>query len=79
MIQEIMSSSRKIEKLASEIPEVTHHQYYMEQLSKAVISTNEIAGVHTIRKEVADAVEAIENKRKGTLAFNCKYVLRNND
>ncbi|MDN5628845.1 MAG: Fic family protein [Lactococcus sp.] len=64
MMQEIIQNSQKIEVLASEIPQVAHQQYYLEQLSKAVISTNEIEGVHTTRKEVADAMEAIDNKRK---------------
>ncbi|MCZ8491669.1 Fic family protein [Lactococcus lactis] len=64
LMQEIMLNSQKIEQLASEIPQVAQEQYYMEQLSKAIISTNEIEGVHTTRKEVADAIDAIDNKRK---------------
>lgn len=64
--QNIMENSKEILKLADTLPIVAHNQFYREQLTKAIISTNEIEGIHTTRKEVSDAFEALSqpNKKK---------------
>lgn len=57
--ESIMENSRQITALAQSLPKVAHNQFYQEQLTKAIISTNEIEGVHTTRKEVLDAFESL--------------------
>lgn len=62
--EKIMENSRKIMTLADALPGVAHNQYYQEQLTRAIISTNEIEGVHTTRKEVSEAFEALAQATK---------------
>ncbi|GAB2026140.1 Fic family protein [Lactovum odontotermitis] len=57
--ENITENSRQITGLAQSLPKVAHNQFYQEQLAKAIISTNEIEGVHTTRKEVHDAFESL--------------------
>lgn len=65
--QQIVEKSQIIEKLAGHLPEVAHTQFYTEQLFNAIISTNEIEGIGTTRKDVAAAIEALNKNLKKQL------------
>ncbi|WP_229676527.1 Fic family protein, partial [Streptococcus himalayensis] len=68
MMQNIILNSTKISDLATKLPEVAHKQFYQEHLYTAIISTNQIEGIHTTRKDIALAIEALHKKK------NAKYV-----
>ncbi|MGT2906744.1 Fic family protein [Streptococcus dentiloxodontae] len=53
--QRINDQSREILELAQSLPRIAHDQFYQEQLYKSIISTNEIEGIHTTRKELIEA------------------------
>lgn len=65
--QRIIEQSITITRLANNLPEVAHQQFYNEQLFNAIISTNEIEGIGTTRKDVAIAIEALNKNKKGAL------------
>lgn len=65
--QQIVEKSQEIEKLADRLPEVANRQFYNEQLFNAIISTNEIEGIRTTRKDVAVAIEALNRNKKEQL------------
>lgn len=50
--QKIIELSSTITDLANDLPDVAHQQFYNEQLFNAIISTNEIEGIGTTRKDV---------------------------
>ncbi|WP_221913435.1 Fic family protein [Streptococcus halichoeri] len=60
--QQIQEKSIIIKELADQLPEVAKHQFYKEQLYKAIINTNEIEGVKTTRREVSEAYNAVLNR-----------------
>lgn len=61
--QEIKQKSDQITRLANQLPPLAHQQFYTEQLFNAIISTNEIEGIRTTRKDVAAVMELL-NKNK---------------
>ena len=65
--QKIIELSSKITDLANKLPDVAHQQFYNEQLFNAIISTNEIEGIGTTRKDVAVAIDALNKDRKEKL------------
>jgi len=62
--QKIIELSSTITALANDLPDVAHQQFYNEQLFNAIISTNEIEGIGTTRKDVAVAIEALNKDKK---------------
>lgn len=62
--QKIIELSSTITDLANDLPDVAHQQFYNEQLFNAIISTNEIEGIGTTRKDVAVAIEALNKDKK---------------
>lgn len=65
--QKIIEQSALITNLANNLPDIAHQQFYNEQLFNAIISTNEIEGIGTTRKDVAAAIEALNKNKKGIL------------
>ena len=65
--QKIIELSSTITDLANDLPDVAHQQFYNEQLFNAIISTNEIEGIGTTRKDVAAAIEALNKDKKERL------------
>lgn len=65
--QKIIELSSTITDLANDLPDVAHQQFYNEQLFNAIISTNEIEGIGTTRKDVAVAIEALNKDKKEKL------------
>ena len=65
--QKIIELSSTITDLANDLPDVAHQQFYNEQLFNAIISTNEIEGIGTTRKDVAAAIEALNKDKKEKL------------
>ena len=64
--ERIINKSRKITNLADSLPEVASQQFFFETLSNEIVSTNEIEGVQSTRKEVGRAIAANkENKKIG--------------
>ncbi|MGT2785123.1 Fic family protein [Streptococcus merionis] len=72
--QKIIEQSTIIIQLADKLPDVAHQQFYNEQLFNAIISTNEIEGIGTTRKDVAAAIEALNKNKKET--FKHKSTVR---
>lgn len=77
LTQQITENSEKIKRLSSQLPGVANDQFYREQLYKAIISTNEIEGVKTERKEVSDAYEAVVKNDKKPLRLKSTLALYN--
>ena len=72
--QKIIEQSSTITQLANNLPDIAHQQFYNEQLFNAIISTNEIEGIGTTRKDVAAAIEALNKNKKET--FKHKSTVR---
>ncbi|MBR2833639.1 MAG: Fic family protein [Lactococcus lactis] len=67
LIQKIGEYSVQIKHISRNLPGVANDQFYKEQLYKAIISSNEIEGIKTERKEVSEAYESvITNNQKRT-------------
>jgi Fic family protein len=64
LTQQIVENSNLIKELAELLPDVAKNQFYNEQLYKAVISTDEIEGIKTTRKEVSLAHKSLVSKTK---------------
>lgn len=64
LTQEISDNSNRIKELSNLLPGVAKEQFYNEQLYKAVISTDEIEGIKTTRKEVSLAHQSLVQKSK---------------
>lgn len=64
LTEEITRNSTRIKDLADLLPQVAKEQFYREQLYQSVISTDDIEGIKTTRREVADALKSLENSRK---------------
>ena len=62
--QEIVENSNRIKDLAASLPVVAQQGLYKDQLYKAIISTDEIEGIKTTRKEVSIAHKALQSKSK---------------
>lgn len=77
LTQDITENSKKIKKLSEKLPGVANNQFYTEQLYKAIISTNEIEGIKTERKEVSDAYKAVVNKEKKNVRLKSTLALYN--
>lgn len=59
LIQQIGEYSIQIKNISKKLPGVATDQFYKEQLYKAIISSNEIEGIKTERKEVSEAYESV--------------------
>lgn len=59
LIQQIGEYSTQIKKISRNLPGVANEQFYKEQLYKAIISSNEIEGIKTERREVSEAYESV--------------------
>lgn len=77
LTQEITENSEKIKTLSEKLPGVANEQFYREQLYKAIISTNEIEGVKTERKEVSDAYESVVKNDKKSIRLKSTLALYN--
>ncbi|MGT2947712.1 Fic family protein [Streptococcus devriesei] len=64
LTQEINDNSNRIKELDDLLPGVAKKQFYNEQLYKSVISTDEIEGIKTTRKEVSIAHRSLDRKKK---------------
>lgn len=64
LTQSIMENSNRIKELDSLLPDVAKEQFYKEQLYQSIISTDDIEGIKTTRREAADALKSIEDVRK---------------
>lgn len=61
LTEAITDNSKTIENLSDQLPKLAGTQFFYDTLSNEIISTNEIEGVRSTRKEVAKAIEAVEN------------------
>ena len=59
-----MENSNRIKELDSLLPDVAKEQFYKEQLYQSIISTDDIEGIKTTRREAADALKSLEDARK---------------
>lgn len=77
LIQQIGEYSIQIKNISKKLPGVATDQFYKEQLYKAIISSNEIEGIKTERKEVSEAYESvITNNPKRTRLKSTLYLYR---
>ena len=60
LMETISQQSQRISKIADTLPKIAHDQFYKEQLYQSIISTNEIEGIHTTRKELVDVEKLLE-------------------
>lgn len=77
LTQHIQDNSRHILALAGQLPGVAKQQFYNEQLYKAIISTDEIEGVKTTRKEVSLAHKSLTQKNKEKVRLQSTVQLYN--
>ncbi|WP_349515450.1 Fic family protein [Leuconostoc suionicum] len=60
--ERITNNSKLIQKIADDLPHLAGMQFFYDTLSKEIISTNEIEGVRSTRKELEKAINAVEKK-----------------
>lgn len=77
LTQNIHNNSKHILELAEQLPGVARQQFYNEQLYKAVISTDEIEGIRTTRKEVSIAHKSLFQKTKENIRLQSTVRLYN--
>lgn len=75
LTEQIVADSVQIKKLSEALPGVANEQFYREQLYKAIISSNEIEGIKTERKEVSEAYESIIKNDKKKLRLKSTLAL----
>lgn len=61
-IERIMNNSGVITRLSDELPKMAGMQFFFDTLTKEIISTNEIEGIRSTRKELKKAIDAVESK-----------------
>lgn len=59
LMERIQDASQQIVAIAESLPDIAIEQFYREQLYQSIISTNEIEGVKTTRKELAEAEQVL--------------------
>ncbi|MBC1768256.1 Fic family protein [Listeria welshimeri] len=64
LLQEAMKNSKKIESGSRKLPRHALQQYFDSLLINELQSTNEIEGVQSTKKEIADAIVEIVNNKK---------------
>ncbi|MBF2637649.1 Fic family protein [Listeria welshimeri] len=64
LLQEAMKNSKKIESGSRKLPRHAFQQYFDSLLINELQSTNEIEGVQSTKKEIADAIVEIVNNNK---------------
>ncbi|MBC1646352.1 Fic family protein [Listeria welshimeri] len=64
LLQEAMKNSKKIESGSRKLPRHALQQYFDSLLINELQSTNEIEGVQSTKKEIADAIVEIVNNNK---------------
>lgn len=64
LLQEAMNNSKKIESGSRKLPRHALQQYFDSLLINELQSTNEIEGVQSTKKEIADAIVEIVNNKK---------------
>ncbi|WP_106450508.1 Fic family protein [Trichococcus alkaliphilus] len=70
MLQEyIMDNANTINKLSDRLPEVAKKQFYNKVLTDEIMSTNEMEGVRSTRKEVGDAIKVVTLNKKENSRF----------
>lgn len=65
----MMQRSETIKRLISELPDVASDQFFLETLVNELMSTNEIEGVRSTRKELYSAVMSALKKEKTPMRF----------
>ena len=63
-IIEIERTDKQINALTSELPEIALKQYTVKSLIGEVVTTNDIEGVRSTRKEIGAIIDAIPNSKK---------------
>lgn len=70
MMQEyITDNANTINKLSNLLPEVAKKQFYLKVLTDEIMSTNEMEGVRSTRKEVGDAIKVVTLNKKDNSRF----------
>lgn len=64
LLQEAMKNSKKIESSSRKLPSHALQQYFDSLLINELQSTNEIEGIQSTKKEIADAIVEIVNNNK---------------
>ncbi|RXT58789.1 Fic family protein [Lacticaseibacillus chiayiensis] len=65
----MMQRSETIKRLISELPDVASDQFFLETLVNELMSTNEIEGVRSTRRELYSAVMSALKKEKTPMRF----------
>ncbi|RNE24887.1 Adenosine monophosphate-protein transferase SoFic [Lacticaseibacillus paracasei] len=75
MQQEIMQKSRQITSLRKQLPKLASDQFFYKTLTKELISTNEIEGVRSSKREMLDAIaSAVSSMKKSSRFHSLAYM-----
>lgn len=69
-IAEIYRVSGELNLIFNKLPSVAKDQFIMECLIEELYNTNELEGVHSIKKEIARSVRNVQLKNKNKIRFN---------
>lgn len=65
-LNDVLARESSIAVLWNGIPRIMKHSYIVHAISEEILSTNDIEGVHSTRKEVQDAVETAQHEAAHT-------------
>lgn len=65
-LNDVLARERSIAVLWNGIPRIMKHSYIVHAISEEILSTNDIEGVRSTRKEVQDAVETAQHETAQT-------------
>ena len=65
-LNDVLARERSIAVLWNGIPRIMKHSYIVHAISEEILSTNDIEGVRSTRKEVQDAVETAQHEAAQT-------------
>lgn len=75
LIESILNIFRKLDKLVSSLPKVAVESLQRDCIIEEILLTNNIEGVHSTRKEIADILDNVSNRRKKFNGLVRKYKL----
>ena len=61
--ERLLRVERKISRLWNDLPGIARWAYFRGLIMDEIVSTNEIEGVHSTRRQIQEALESVENKK----------------
>ena len=63
--EKVLRRERRVSALTRDLPPIAYHSLVRELAACEVVSSNEIEGVHSSRRQVLDALEADATRKRG--------------